>query len=207
MRPAGWVVVATAILVATGCGAAPPVGGSDASGSRTTSPTQPIPSPSTPQGWETYADSQYGFSVAYPPGFSVQQQGPGAGAIQLYRAFDPQHTTNGYPSGQIEFAIYPNDAATLTDWIAKHTGTPSPTANPFIYWEQTSNVESTAAAGRNAVYFDVANGPSGSIIHNIAFFWNASYIFQLDWWSSDGTYAATLDSSARQMMNSFRGSP
>jgi hypothetical protein len=200
-----------AILILAGCGAVPNAHRAAASGTRTDSPPAPtptntsLPSPTTPAGWQTYADTQFGFSIAYPPGFAVQNEGGSPASVQSYRAYDPQYATNGYPRGQVEFAIYVKDAASLTDWVARHTGAPGgPTANPVTYWVQTANMQSTTAAGRDAIYFEwnTASGPT--TVYVIAFFWKSSYVFRLEWWAVDSGYLSTMDATARQMLNSFR---
>lgn len=194
------------VLIVVACGAAPPAAGSDASGSRTTPTGTIAPSPTTPVGWQTYVDSQHGFSLAYPPGFAVQNEGVSPDSVQSYRAYDPQFATHGYPRGQVEFAIYPKDAVSLTDWVARHTGEPTgPTANPVTYWVKTSNMQSTTATGRDAVYFEwnTASGPT--TVHVIAFFWKSSFVFRLEWWAADSAYLSTMESTARLMLGSFQG--
>jgi hypothetical protein len=199
-------VVLLSLLLLAACGAIPPATGSDASGSRTRPTDMSIPSPTTPVGWQTYADGEFGFSIAYPPAFVIQNEGSSPDSVRSYRAYDPQYATSGYPRGQVEFAIYPKDAATLTDWVAKHTGEPTgPTANPVTYWVKTSNLQPTTADGRDAIYFEwnTASGPV--TVHVIAFFWKTSYVFRLEWWANDSAYLSTIKATAKQMLNSFQG--
>ena len=200
--------LAAAVLILAACGAVPPGAGDTASAPRTASPPPPtsIPSPSAPVGWRTYADAQLGFSIAYPPGFVVQDEGLAADSSHSYRAYDPQYTTNGYPRGQVEFAIYTKDAANLADWVARHTGPPTaPTANPITYWDKTSNIQSTVAAGRDAIYFEWTTASGPTTVHVIAFFWKSSSVFRLDWWAVDSAYLSTMESTGRQMLDSFQG--
>jgi hypothetical protein len=191
------------------CGPIPPLTGSDSSSSRTASPmptTSGFPSPTTPAGWQTYTDAQYGFSIAYPPGFALQNEGSDPDLSQSYRAYDPQNTTNGYPRGQVEFAIYVKDAASLSDWVARHTGTPGgATANPVTYWVATSNMQSTTAAGREAIYFEWSTASGPTTVHVIGFFWKSSYVFRLEWWAADSVYLSTMEATATQMLSSLQG--
>jgi len=198
-----YAALLVSVWLLAGCGAVPIGTGSNAPPTPTTTG---VPSPTTPVGWQIYADTQFGFSIAYPPGFAVQNEGSGPDSSQSYRAYDPQFTTNGYPRGQVEFAIYVNDAASLTDWVARHTGPQGDAiANPITYWVATSNMQSTTAAGRDAIYFEwsLASGPT--TIHVIAFFWKSSYVFRLEWWAVDATYLSTMEATGRQMLNSFQG--
>jgi hypothetical protein len=166
-----------------------------------------MPSPTTPVGWQTYMDAQFGFSIAYPNGSTLQDEGSSPGSLQSYRAFDAKFTdANGYPRGQVEFGIYTKDASTLVDWVTRHTGPPAgPTASPLPYWDATSNLHSTTASGRDAIYFEWATASGPTTIHVIAFFWKSSYVFRLDWWAVDSTYLSMMEATGRQMLNSFQG--
>jgi hypothetical protein len=62
-------------------------------------------------------------------------------------------------------------------------------------------------AGKDALSFDwnqaCADGPTHG--HITAFFIGTSYVFVLDWWSTDPAYAATVHRVADQMLASFSG--
>jgi hypothetical protein len=198
-----------ASLLLAGCGAAPVGVGTATSPTPSAPRSTSLPSPSIPAGWHTYADPQSGFTIAYPAGFTVQNEGgdttPG-GAVKSYRAYDPQYVNGGYPRGQVESAIHAKDAATLNDWVARHTGPPSgPTASPQPYWEATSNLQSTTAAGRGAIYFEWTALPGPFTVHVLAFFWKSNSVFRLEWWADDSAYLTTMDATGRQMLNSFQG--
>src|SRR5438105_5925923 len=126
------LLMAVSLLAA--CGTVPPGSESGASATRTTSGN--LPSPKTPVGWQTYADAQFGFSIAYPPESTVQDEGGDPASGYDYRVFDRKYTDpNGYPRGQVEFAIYSRDAASLPEWVARHTGEPTgPSATTFPNW-------------------------------------------------------------------------
>lgn len=202
------IALSVVVWLLAGCGAVPSGTGTDASAPRTASPPPPtnLASPTTPAGWQTYTDSQFGFSIAYPPGFDFQNEGAGLDSSQSYRTYDPQSASNGYPRGQVEFAIYAKDAASLADWVARHTGPPGgPTANPITYWDKTSNIQSTIAAGRDAIYFEWTTASGPTTVHVIAFFWKSSYVFRLDWWAVDSVYLSAMEATGRQMLDSFQG--
>lgn len=199
-------ILVLSLLILAACGAIPPATGSDVSGSRTRPTDTSIPSPTTPVGWHTYADAQFGFSIAYPPAFAIQNEGSYPDSVRSYRAYDPQSATHGYPRGQVEFAIHPKDAPTLTEWVARHTGEPTgPTASPLPYWVKTSNMRSLTAAGRDAIYFEWNTSSEPATVYVIAFFWKTSYVFRLEWWANDSAYLSTMNATAKQMLNSFQG--
>jgi hypothetical protein len=201
----GLLLAVLILCTALACGRAPQIGQvASGVGGPSPSPGQASPSP-PPSNWTSYSDPEFGFSLKVPPGFTVQKQGPGAGAVQLYRAYEPQYAVNGYPKREIEFAIYAKDNSSLAAWVTSHTGTPSPTANPSLYWVTTSNVQATTAASRDAVYFDAKVDPSFPTLHSVAFFWKTSYVFALDWWSYDSSYASTMESIGKQMISTFQG--
>jgi hypothetical protein len=168
-----------------------------------------LPSPTTPAGWHTYTDTQFGFSIAYPAGSTVQDEGASPGDVQSYRAFDPKFTdANGYPRGQVELGIYAKDAASLTDWVARHTGPASgATADPITYWTETSKPQSIRATGRDAIYFEWTTASGPTTVHVIAFIWKVSYVFRLEWWAVDSIYLSTMEATGRQMLASFQSSP
>jgi hypothetical protein len=212
-RKLTWLSLAVTIqLAAVACGpstiATPGAGGTPPTTAGANSPSQsPMPRSSfpPPPDWVSYSDSHYNFSLRLPPNLTVQVEGGGSDSLQSYRAYDPQQVVNGYPRGQIEFAIYTKDANSVRDWVARHTGAPSgPAVTPVIYWETISKFQQTTAAGRDAVYFDAMMGPSATL-HTMAFLWKSSYVFRLDWWSNDLSYAPTVESIGRQMIDSFQG--
>src|SRR2546428_2149202 len=142
-RP-GWATlpVVGLALVLVSCGRGSATG--DASASRTQSPSPPIASPSpSPSGvWQAYTDQQYGFSISYPPDFTMQSQGTGPpGGLQVYRAVDNKYVS-GYPPGQVELGIYTMDAETLSAWVAKHTGPAEAPSSQGHYWATTTNLTS-----------------------------------------------------------------
>jgi hypothetical protein len=195
-----------AVLLLAGCGAVPTGTGSDPSAATTASPpmttptTTSFPSPTTPTGWQTYTDSLFGFSIAYPPNFTFRSTGSSSDPAG-YRAVDNKYL-GGYPPGQVEVNLYSMDSDSVSNWISKHTGPLSAPASQAYYWPSTSNVQETTGPGRPAIYFEA---PAGSItIHATAFLRGSSRVVILDWWSADPTYSPTVELVAQRMLASFR---
>jgi hypothetical protein len=124
-----WLFVAVALQLASvacgpsaiatpGAGRTPPT--TPGANSQSRSPLAGLPSPPPPD-WVSYSDSQLNFSLRLPPNFTVQVEGGAPDFVRSYRAYDPQQAVNGYPRGQIEFAIYTKDANSVRDWVARHT--------------------------------------------------------------------------------------
>ena len=208
LRVAGALAV-TAMLI--GCGRAP-VGTGDIAPSPSPSSVaaSPAPSPSpsplpTPPPWPMYSDGVYKFAVSYPPGFAfVQQHGdPAKGLLQTYRVVDPIYL-NTYPPGQIEISIYKQDAASPTDWVAKHSAPPG-TTDISRYWSPVTNEANLTVSGKAAVTFDWVPDTWATTVHSIAVFIGSSYVLVLQWWSKDANYDVTLQSDFNQMESDLRG--
>jgi hypothetical protein len=106
----------------------------------------------------------------------------------------------------VEFSVRARDADTLVAWVQKHSGPCTADSSKQYYWGTISNVTSEKVAGRDARSFDSndqACGEGPSLIHFTAFFMGPSYVFVLDWWSTDPAYAATVHRVADQMLASF----
>lgn len=180
-----------------------------ASDSRTSAPTadaSPLATPTTPNGWTTYTDSQFAFSIGYPPNFTFQKEGPipRPGDLMNYRVVDNRFLT-GYPPGQVEIGIYQKDADTLAAWVELHRGDAAQTNTVSTYWTQTSNISATTAAGRNAVSFDWTAPGVTTPVHTTAFFIDTSHVFLLSWDANDSSYAQTVMAIAAEMLSSFKG--
>jgi hypothetical protein len=185
------------------CGRIQDSGSSSTASAVATSP-QVTPS-SIPPNWQTYSDAEYAFKIAYPPGFIFKREGaadPSSGWLAEYRAVDKTYL-NVYPPGQVELAIYSNDADTLPNWITKHTGASSSTDHSR-YWQSTSSIQATSAAGRSAIAFDVNVAGFPATGHSTAFMQNSSRIVVVNWWS-DASYASSVGEFARQMLATFDG--
>jgi len=181
--------------------------------SPTPSVASPSPSPSPTPGWKTYTNTQFGFSISYPPGWVVQNSAnPGStlprGILLLQRAVEPRFLGN-YPPGQVEFSVRARDADTLNAWVQKHTGPCGSDGSKEYYWDTPSDLTSMTVAGHDARSFDwnmaQACGEGATSLHFTAFFVGTSYVFVLDWWSTDPAYAATVHRVADQMLASFSG--
>jgi hypothetical protein len=167
--------------------------------------TTSFPSPITPAGWQTYADSEFAFRIAYPKSFTFKKEGiadPSFGWLVEFRAVDNAYL-NGYPPGQVEIGIYAMDADTLTNWIAKHTGEFTPT-NRSMYWKKTSNLHTAFNVGRPAISFDYEVLGFPVAVHATAFLQNASRVTVFIWWSNP-SYASSIQTVAGQMLASYDG--
>src|SRR5260370_41705379 len=96
-------------------------------------------SPQPSATWQSYTDSNYHFTIAYPANFTFQPEHglPGTGLLMTYRTVDPIYLST-YPPGQIEIAIYSQDASNVADWVTKHSGPPT-SSDPNRYWNPVSN--------------------------------------------------------------------
>lgn len=212
MRSAALLVAAVMLV---GCGrvvggAATSPTGSTASTAVTNAPTpastaSPSSTPSIPPGWQTYSDQTYSFHIAYPPTFTFKQEGsadPAVDWLAEYRAVDSRYL-NGYPPGQVEIGVYVNDADTLADWITKHTGSSS--SDHTLYWQNTSDNQSVAAAGRPGIAFTTTVTGFPVVGHSTAFVQNSSRIIVFNWWATDSNYSSSISNVAQQMLASFNG--
>lgn len=170
-------------------------------------PTVPGPtlSPSTsaspsPTEWQTYSDSEYSFSIDYPPDFQTENFDPSVqkGQLKRLRFFDNMFVGE-YPDGQIELAVYERDADSLESWVTKHSG--NDRTAPEIYYEQTSNEKATSVNERTAIAFDFEAGPEVGIVHVVAFF-SGERVITLEWFAST-TYESTLRPIFERMIESY----
>jgi hypothetical protein len=160
-------------------------------------------------GWSVYKDPTFGFSIGYPSSFVIQNTLKAGGTLPkgwllAMRAVDSKFAS-GYPPG-VDFGVYSKDADSLTAWVQKHTGPCGSDTSKAYYWDSTSNVVQTTVSGRDALSFDLVN-PCGSslTLRETIFFLGTAYLFRLDWWSSDTTYAATIGPIVQSMLASFSG--
>jgi hypothetical protein len=189
-------VLAIVILAATlACGRPPQGSGVIASPSPT-----PSPSASTSP-WQTFTDPNYQFTIQYPPGFTLQPQHgvPSAGLFMAYRVVDSNYMS-GYPPGQIEIAIYSKDAATLIDWVTKHSGPPT-SPDPTRYWAAAANPTMVQVGTRDGLSFDWVPDTGSRTVHATATFLDATNVLVLQWWSVDITYSTLLNQYYQQMRN------
>jgi hypothetical protein len=109
------------------------------------------------------------------------------------------------PPGQVEFGLRTNDAATLSAWVQKHTGPCGSPNSKEYYWDNVSNLTPVKVNGRDALLFDWQPCFTSLTLHVTAFATRQSYIFVLDWWSSDTTYVPTAQGAGEGMLRSFQG--
>jgi len=190
---------------------APIVGPTPGVPSATPSTASPSPSPSQPAGWKTYTNTQFGFSISYPPSFVVENSlNPGMtlppGWLLEMRVVD-RRFLGKIPPGQVEFGVRANDAGTLTAWVQKHTGPCGSPNSSEYYWDKVSNVTPVNAAGREALTFDWNQQACGTpyTLHLTAFVLQTSHVFLFSWYSQDAAYSETLKRIADQMLASFSG--
>lgn len=198
--------LAVLVMGTTGaCGAVP--GSTGTASSVRTSPSPPISSPSTsPSGaWQTYSDPQFGFTISYPQDFTIQDEGVGPpGSFHTYRFVASQYSGEEAPP-QVDLTILAMDTDTLDAWIKRHTGTSSAPPSQAYYWETTSNLVATAAAGRSAISFDSSSQGFPAIAHETVFLLTPTRVIDLAWWTTDAATASATQSVAQQMLASFHG--
>jgi len=158
-----------------------------------------------PTDWLTYTDPEYGFSIAYPPDFIVEDVGAKGGlpgtAVKLLRAVD-RRFRDGYPPGQVEFALFVKDADTAAEWVSKHSEqTAAPGTEPA--YRSVTNVSTTTAGGREAVAFDWRAG-EGTTIHAVALVYGST-VFKIQWYADDPAYEGTIRPVFDAMLASFSG--
>jgi hypothetical protein len=197
--------MALVVWIATSCGRSPTVGQVDqvASPARTASPT-PATSPPPSGQWQSYGDPDYQFSVSYPPGFTFELQHGDSGTTLLmtYRAVDRLYL-NSYPPGQIEIAIYTQDASSPIDWVAKHSG-PATSTDRSRYWSPVTNTATVSVAGKTGFSYDLVPDGFGTPVHATALFIGTRYVLVLDWWANDATYESTLSGYYVKMRSDLR---
>lgn len=177
---------------------------SDSPSAASSASNNPPPSPCQPSPWPTYKDSTYKFSVSYPPSFTFEQQHgvSGTGLTMAYRAFDPIYA-NTNPAGQLEIAIYTKDADSLSAWVTKHTG-PKGSTNVSHFFPGATNQSPVTVDGRPGISLDwTPTGEGPSSVHGTATLLGTAYVIVVDWWSTDPSYATTLQPYYQQMLASL----
>jgi hypothetical protein len=119
-----------------------------------------------------------------------------------YRAVDPIYIDT-YPTGQIEIAIYQQDAGTPADWVTKHSG-PATSTNKARYWSPVANESPTTISGKAGVSFDWVPDSWTTSVHATAVFVGTSYVLVLEWWSKDANYETTIRPDFVQMQSDLR---
>src|SRR5579864_1531853 len=202
-----WLLLPTILISVSACGRAPGSSDLTSPGPVQTSPTSSSPpTPSIPPNWQTYSDSTYSFTIAYPSNFTFKKEGgadPTEGWLAEFRAIDNKYL-DGYPPGQVEVGIYAYDSDSLTNWIAKHTGTSSP-PNHSQYWSSATNIQPTSVVARSAIAFDVTVSGFPVTGHTTAFIQNLTRVIVVNWWSTDPANTSTVGDVAKQMLGSFNG--
>jgi hypothetical protein len=211
MRRAGWsLVFGCILLLLAACGYAPTgqgPGTQTASSAQTGSPTPIASSSPLPSGspWSSkYSDTTYQFGFSYPPGFTVELH-PSDGRTGLlvsYRAVDTTHL-KGYPPGQLELAVYAKDSTTLGEWVTKHSG---PSGSPDItrHWTPVTNRNATTVGGSPALSFDWIPDMLDKTVHATIVFLGTDYVLLVQWWSTNSTYAPTLQQHYAQMLTTVQ---
>jgi hypothetical protein len=145
--------------------------------------------------------------LSYPPDFVVEDPergSPSADWPRERRAVNKNYLT-GYPPGEVDFGIYVKDSDTLAAWIKKHTGPCFAPSGPRPYWDNVTNLASTTVAGQAALSFDWDTSHCGRqmTLHETVFFLGPAHVFRFDWWTTDSSYATTIQPIAQQMLDSF----
>lgn len=160
------------------------------------------PSPS-PTAWQTYSNSDFGFTIQYPPDFLTEEFNRFAEEGHLFdvRFFDNKFK-GGYPAGQVEIGVWDRDADSLDEWLAKHSGSGAG-EDPQIYYGMVSNQKSTTVNGRPAISWDQEDAGEISAIHHIALF-SASRVIELRWFADNPSYAPTIEPIFNRIVDSYQ---
>jgi hypothetical protein len=127
---------------------------------------------------------------------------PGTGLVMVYRAVENCYV-NTYPPGQIEIAIYSQDADAVAAWISKHSGPPT-SSDPTRYWTPVTNQAAVTVAGQTGVSFDWVPDMMDKTIHATAIFLGTAYVLVIQWWSTEASYATTLHSYYQRMLTDLK---
>ena len=181
---------------------------SQASPTPPTAACTPIASGARVSGWLTYTDAQYGFTISYPRNYTFERAGRGnpvIGWLAVYRAVDTCYLGN-YPPGQVEVSVLMKpDAATLSDFVTKHSRGSCLGSGGLFYG--VTNLQAVEVAGRGAVAFDeVGACPEGpGLVHSTVLILKSGFGFELDWWSVDASLTPSIRDIAQQMLVSLGG--
>jgi hypothetical protein len=199
--------VILASLVACGTGAGPNVAISDSASESATASTSPTPSPSptsTAGEWQTYTDPDYRFSIDYPPDFVVEDvtaSGTLQGLLKAIRFVD-QRFLKGYTPGQAAIHVDKQDAATVNEWVVKHSAPSTAPDNPSIYFRDVTDLREATAADRSAAVFDW-NAAEIGLVHVVAFELR-KYVITIDWFADEPSYETTIRPIFERMVASYR---
>jgi hypothetical protein len=179
----------------------------------TPSPCPALTTPPPPSAWQTFADSQYGFTISYPSGFTFKPIPsfvfPTTNHVLVaYGAADKcfDRTT---PTGSIRVEVYTKDAETLAGWVKQHSDNAHCLGGPGLFVFVT-NLQHATVGGRDELSFDQdiihCGEPTGNVVmHNAVFFLSSGYVFVFEWPSVDGTYGSTIQTIAERMLASVTG--
>lgn len=205
-----WLAVA-AFVFGVGCGRSVP--SLQVLPTASPSPTEtssPLPTaPPTEGPWQTYTDKDYGFSIDYPPSFVVEffDTTGRQGWLKEMRFVDKEFFgTEEYPAGQVELGVYLKDADTLNEWVSKHSTASDvafQTDRSTYYFFDVRNVSHVTAVGRSAVSFDSPPHGDAPALHALAFF-SGSFVFRIDWFAEESSYATTIRPIFERMLASYR---
>lgn len=165
----------------------------------------PSPSPSS-TAWKTYSNSEFGFAVEYPADFKVTAK-PGDQSVVaglLLRAYfvDQKYPPGTESPGAVNLGVHVKDAASVEDWVAKHSTEGYAAEDPKLYYHDVSNKRSLSVNGHPAIAFDWQSADAGPV-HVVAFF-IGERVFELVWFAPDPSYAPTLEPIFQRMLDSYR---
>ena len=153
---------------------------------------------------QTFTSDDFRFSIGCPSNFSWQTFGQGIGRLFNARSVDDKYL-NGYPAGEVDIAVVANSGNSLRDWVASHTGQPSP-SDMNHFWDSTSNLTDIQIAGRPAIGFDyVVVAPDSPVnFHAAGFVLPEGSVLLIDWWAFSSDYGPVIASVAQQMIASIQ---
>ncbi len=164
--------------------------------------------PLTTDGWLTYADPDFGFSIDYPPEFVVDDTIFGSlppGMERFVRVVDKRFASD-FPPGQITIFVFSKDAESPDEWVARHSasGPPPPDVETLqLFFFNITNLNQISVAGRTGVSFDwTVKGEGAGLLHTTVFF-SGSHVIAIGWEASDPAYVITAESLFEQVIATY----
>lgn len=155
--------------------------------------------------WKTYSNNEFGFAIEYPSDFTVTAKpgDPSVRAGMLLRAYfvDQKYPPGTESPGAVNLRVYVKDAASVEDWVAKHSTEGYPAEDPQLYYHDVSNERSLTVNGHPAIAFEWKGADTGPV-RVVAFFIDER-VFELLWFADDD-YASTLEPIFERMLDSYR---
>lgn len=163
--------------------------------------------------WRSFTDTNYGFTVSYPPQFAFARYPAGSlppdnPVLAAYRSAD-RCFAFGAETGFVFVGAYAFDAAMLSTWVDKHSDNRACLGGPGVF-VFVGIQKAVTVAGHAATSFDqdlAECGEGGGAIkrHTTVFVLNSGYVLVFEWQSGDSSYTPTMQAVADAMLSSLAG--